>query len=354
MKKIFLIIGLISFFSVFSQQVINSGNLIKAGLSDGSKLVEAYIKPINKAIVYGLSDVTYTKIKKDQKRSLMLSVKLAYISIPDDDLTFDVRKIGLEYFEPESPDKTMAQTIFGDSLKYITLVSKDKDLFGNPLIKFNTPGGGESSAMPLPFAGLTYRLPYTNLSVNLIPYIQIPDSDLRIGMIGAGVQQDLAMFMKSLQDKPLGISLQAGAAYLFGNAPLQVIPGGIISPVTITGNPTGPYDNQEVNIDYTSINLGVYADYMFDKFTFFAGTSINTGTSNIKVSGRYPIYTADPTGLGSVVVEDVDDPLDISNSFTRVKFEVGARADFDRFFIQLNYNMADYGGFGINAGYKMF
>ncbi len=355
MKKIFFILTISINLSMFSQELLNSGNLINAGIEDGAKLVEAYIEPINKAIVFGLSDVTYTKIKREDDKRLLLSVKMAYVSVPEEDLTFDVRKIGLRYFEPENPDKVMAQSVFGDSLKYITLVSKDKDLLGRPLISFDTPGGGQTKALPLPFIGATYRLKHTNLSFNLIPYISIPGSDLKIGMLGVSVQQDLAMFIESMQDKPLGISLQGGGAFLFGNAALDVVPGGIVSPVTITGNPTGPYDNQEVNISYSSFNFAAYVDYTIkEKFTFFAGGGVNTGTANIDVTGRYPVYTTDPSGFGSVVAEDIDDPLSISSSFSRLKFEIGARADFNRFFLQINYNMANYGGLGMQLGYKMF
>ena len=355
MKKIVLVLALSISFSVFSQQVINSGSLIKLGEDEGAKLIEAYVTPINKAIVYGLSDVTYTKIKKDQKRRLLLSLKMAYVMVPESDLTFDVTKIGLKYFEPEDPNKTIAQSIFGDSLKYITLVSKEKNLSGEPLIKFNTPGGGQSDALPLPFAGATYRLKYTNLSVNFIPYISVPDSDLKIGMFGLSLQQDLAMFIKALQDKPLGISIQGGGAALYGGASLDVTPGGVTLPVTVSGSQAGPYDDQRVNIYYLSFNVGAYVDYTLkNRITFFAGYGLNTGKSRIQVSGRYPIYKSDPLNTTSVVAEDVVDPLDISNSFSRTKIEFGARVDFDRYYIQVNYNMADYGGLGINLGYKMF
>jgi len=354
MKKIFVLLFWLVVSGIYAQDLLNTGALIQGGVEDGNKLVEAYVKPLNKAIVFGLSNVTYTKIKKDHKHRLLLSVKLAYVGIPKEDQTFDVSKLNLQHFKPKDADKIMAQTVFGDSLQSITLVSKEEDLLGRPLIEFNTPTGSQKTGMPLPYLEVTYRLKYTNLSFNAIPYINIPDSDLKVGMLGVGVQQDLAMFVKSLQDIPFDISIQASGAYLFGHSDLDIQPGGITSPVTITGSTPGPYDNQEININYTSFNLGAYVNYdLTEHFSVFAGAGFNAGSSNIKVTGTYPVYIAGPIGLGSVVADDVHDPLDISNTFSREKFEIGARGDWNRFFVQLNYNMASYGGFGLNLGYKM-
>jgi len=354
MKKIFVLLLLLVVPGIYAQDLLNTGALIQGGVEDGNKLVEAYVKPLNKAIVFGLSDVTYTKIKKDQKHRLLLSVKLAYVGIPQEDLSYDVTKLDLKHFEPKDADKIMAQTVFGDSLQSITLVSKEKDLLGRPLIEFNTPTGSQKSGMPLPFLSATFRLKYTNLSFNAIPYINIPDSDFKVGMLGVGVQQDLAMFVKSLQDIPFGISIQASGAFLYGHSDLDIQPGGITSPVTINGSTPGPYDNQEISINYTSINLGAYVDYdLTEHFSVFAGAGFNAGSSNIKVTGTYPVYTTDPTGFLSVDVDDVHDPLDISNTFSREKFELGVRGDWNRFFVQLNYNMSTYGGIGLNLGYKL-
>jgi len=355
MKNLFLFILFVFInISLQAQNLIDTGALIQGGVEDGSKLVEAYVKPLNKAIVFGLSDVTYAQIKGDRKGKLLLSLKLAYINIPTDELQYDVTKLKLQHFEAKDPNNVMAQTVFGDSLKVVTLVSKEKDLLGRPLIEFDTPGGSQKSAMPLPFLGATYRLKYTNLSVDFIPYIPIPNSDFKIGMFGAGVQQDLAMFISGLKDKSYGIDVQANASYLYGHSDLDIRPGGIYSPISITGSTTGPYDNQEINIAYTAINFALYGHYdLSEALSIYGGSGLNFGSSHIEVNGTYPVYTADPTGTGSVVADDVYDPLQLDNSFDRIKLEVGVRGEWKRFYLQAGYVMADYGGLAFNLGYKM-
>ncbi len=355
MKKSILLLVL-TFISLhtFAQDLINTGTLIQGGVEDGSKLVEAYVKPLNKAIVYGLSNDTYTKIKKEQSRHLLLSIKLGFTAIPGKDWDFDVTKLDLKHFEPKNPDQIRAQTVFGDSLKSITLVSKEKDLLGRPLIEFDTPKGSQKSIMPLPYISGTYRFKYTNLTFNLIPYINIPDSSFKVGMFGAAAQQDLALFISSLQDKSYSISLQGGAAYLYGHSDLDIKPGKIYSPINISGHQVGPYDNQEINIAYLSLSFNAYFSYDLNQhISVFGGAGINMGSSHIMVQGNYPVYVADPTGTGAVVAQDVKDPLDINNNFNREKLEFGVRGDWNHFFIQAGYNAATYGGLSFNLGYKM-
>ncbi len=357
MKRIiFISILLWQAMNIQAQQLVNSGSLIQGGLDDGEKLLHAYVTPINKAIVFGLSDVTYTKIRHEQKRRLLLSIKLAYVGVPKGDFEYNVSRLGLEHIEAKDPNKVIAQTVFGDSLKSIQLVSKDTDLLGRPLFEFSTPKGGGKSALPLPYVGVTYRTKYSNLSLNAIPYVQVPTSDMMVGMLGLSLQQDLGFFIKALRDKPFSLSVQASLSGLYGNSQLDVKPNAVTVPFAVlTGHTTGPYDDQEINIFYTSINVGGYADYTIGKhFTIFAGSSYNMGMSRILVQGTYPIYTKDPSGYGAVVGEDIKDPIDMEDNFSRMKFELGARADWDRFFLQLNYNIADYGGVGLNLGYKMF
>ena len=350
-----LVVTILMLANLKAQSLINTGNLIQGGLDDGAKLVRAYAEPINKAIVFGMANGTYTKIEKQANHRLLLGLKLANVAIPSEDMSFDVSKLGLEHLEAKDPNKTITRTILGDSLNTITLVSKNKDILGRPLFEFNTLDGSRSDAMPLPMLNAAYRMDNTTISVDIIPHVKIPETNLFINMVGVHVQQDAASFIKSLADQPFAVSLQLGYSMLAGKAALAVKPDGVYSPITITGSTTGPYDNQELNILYTNLDLGAFADYTFsEKYTLYGGLNYNLGSSRIKLDGRYPIYTSDPTGFGSVVGEDVDNPLNITDNYTRVKLEIGAQVNWERAYLQLDYTLAQYGGLGFRLGYKLF
>ncbi len=355
-KRTFLFVFLFPLFTAFSQQVGGSGNFIQGGVEDGEKLIHAYITPINKTIVFGLSNTSYTKNRyREDQAKLLISLQLAYVNIPEEDKTYDISQLQLQYLEAKDPDQSIAQTVFGDSLKSVVIATKKKDIFGRRLFEFNTPTGGQANAIPLPHIGLTYRMKKTNLDFGLIPYVKIPDSDLKLGMLRAGFQQNLTAFIESLQESPLGLNLQASAGIFYAHTPLNVKPEGFFIPISpITGSHTGPYDNQELNIFYTSFQLSFYVNYtLFDTIDLFAGAGYNMGNSRILLSGKYPVYVADPTGSASLVADDVVDPLDMEDAFSRIKYDMGARFDFSKFYLQLNYNMTTYGGVSAGFGYKL-
>ncbi len=354
-KHIVFVLLFLSYHLISGQILTHSGEMIKAGLEDGPKLVNAYLTPLNKVIIFGLSDVSYSRPKKNSSTRLLLSAKMAYVIVPEKDLTFDVTQIGLTHFVPENPHEVMAQTILGDSLRHITLVSKEKNLMGKPLIKFKTPGGKQYPSMLLPFLGITYRFSSANLIFNFIPYVPLPTTGMKVGMAGIYYQQDMSGIIHSLKGKRLGMSMQIGGAFFYGHSHLEVKPGGISTPVTITGNATGPYDNQNLNAYYMSLYAGMYLDYSLgEKFTLFVGSGTNYGYSRIMLTGRYPIYISDPMGFGSVVAKDVDDPLDITGNYFRYKIEAGGRLEFEKFYLQLVYNAGPYGGGGLSLGYIFY
>ena len=86
----------------------------------------------------------------------------------------------------------------------------------------------------------------------------------------------------------------------------------------------------------------------------FGGIGFVGGQSSLKLVGKYPIYTSDPTGSVSVVAEDVEDPLDIQDTYSQPFAEAGIRGDWKHFYVQLQGNLGIYSGGGLTVGYKIF
>ena len=85
-------------------------------------------------------------------------------------------------------------------------------------------------------------------------------------------------------------------------------------------------------------------------FTFFGGVGFNVANSNYKMLGNFPIYVTNSNSTLSLNIEDVVDPIDTSSQYNRLKAEFGFRVDYNRYYIQMNYTKADYGGIGLNLG----
>jgi hypothetical protein len=189
--------------------------------------------------------------------------------------------------------------------------------------------------------------------VGFIPWITIPKSDVRVVLYSLSIQQDLAMFLPFLREKPLSVSVLGGYYHFYAHANLDVQPQDVAFTMPFTNNATGPYDNQEVKIDYNSVFVSGAVSYNIKNFTFYGLIGYNTGTSHVQVLGNYPVYVADPTGLGKMTLEDVVDPMDETGAYARMKFAGGIQFDLLKsFYVQANYTFANYGGFGAVVGFR--
>ncbi len=366
-KVVFFLFGIIAVTLVKSQYLYNSADLIQGGVDDGVKLINAYILPLNRAMMTGMNNTAYTRIHHyDDNKHFNISVRTSFVSIPKADQSFDVKNLNLQNVHPEDPNHTISQTVFGDSLSTITLVSNQTtyDTTQNqfplpptieekPLFKLNTLAGSGYQIMPIPYFNAAYRIKYTNFSVGFIPWITIPKSDVRVVLYSLSIQQDLAMFLPFLRQKPVSISLLGGYYYFYAHANLNVQPDDVVFTMPFTNHGTGPYDNQEVKINYNSIFMSGIVSYNIKNFTFFGLIGYNTGTSHVQILGNYPVYVKDPSGTGSLNLEDVTDPMNATGSYARMKFSTGFQFDFLKsFYVQANYTFANYGGFGGVVGFR--
>jgi len=368
MKKIILL-SLLAFvvLSGKSQYLMKSGDFIQGGVGDGVKLINAYILPMNRAMMTGINNTAYTRINYfDDNKHFNLSVRTSFVSIPKADQTFNVNDLNLQKVHPEDPNKVISQTVFGDSLSHITLVSNQTtyDTTQNPfpmpptikktpLFKINTLAGSGYQIMPIPYFNAGYRIKYTNFSLGFIPWITIPKSDVRVVLYSLSLQQNLAWFIKGLQDKPLSIHVLGGYYHFYAHTNLDVQPQDVAYTMSFTNHAKGPYDNQEVKITYNSLFVSSIVSYTIKNFTFFGLAGYNFGNSHVQVLGNYPVYVTNKSGTGSMTLEDITDPMDETDTYDRVKFAAGFQFDFLKmFYLQANYTMANYGGFGAIVGFR--
>ncbi len=370
MKKLILISG-ISFFivgNIFSQALTSTGKLLQGGIDDGVKMVNAYILPLNRALDVGMDNANFNTLYNGDGKRFSFSLNAALINIPTEDQTFDVNQLGLNEIAA-APGNSIAQTVFG-AKDSIPLYSRDsipdtsiipgggggfpfKSLNGIDsvsIFSFTSIAGSEIHSLPLAYLSFTYKFNFGNLSAQILPYYS---GTTTLVSWGINWQQNISMFIPSLKDKSVKISSTIAYNNLYLQSKLDVQPDNVVFPYTITGEATGPYNNQELKMNYSSISVGFSSTYTLNKFTFWGSLGYNYGFSNIKVLGRYPIYSSDPTGTASVSVTDIDDPMDENGHYSRFKASIGARFDINRYYIQANYTIASYGGLGMAIGVRL-
>jgi len=388
MRKINIILSFV-FLSIFSQAQVDlthTGSLIQGGVRDGVKLVTAYITPLNRSLMVGMNNTEYTPLWFKDERRFSISLRTSIISIPDVDKIFNVNDLHLEKItiDPNDPASPWAQTIFGDTT-VITLVSRDSTLdtdgiipggndddggsddgdgggglpFGRnvklngidsiPVFTLHSIPGSGIGMMPIPYLNFSYKLNFGTISAGVLPYI----SDSLTAILGSiNWTQGLTSLIPSLRDKPFQLSIMAGYYHFYVKALMDIKPEGVTVPYSLSGETTGPYDTQRLFINFSSFYTSLYTSYRIKKLTLWAGVGYNMGFSRIQIVGNYPVYASDPTGTSSVVAEDVTDPMDESDSYARAKADFGIRFDLKRYYLQANYTLASYGGFGTTIGIR--
>ena len=387
MKKIlsFVLLSLTISFG-YAQKLGGATDLINKNIPDGVKLVNAYITPFNRAMMVGMNNSEFVRLRYDDDamKHFSFSIRTSIIVIPEADKTFDVDKIGLENFHAADPNNSIAQTVFGDSTSRILVVSNDsvivledndspigggggddggsggfpfKRLLGLspvdtvPAISFNTPPGSGYGIMPLPYLNFNYHLKYAAASVSGIPWIKLPNSDVNMSLISMMWHQDIAMFLPFLRKSPLAVSVTGGLYHFYAHTQLNLQPDATVT-VKVTDEETGPYDNQEIKINYNSVFVSSYASYNISHFSIYAGIGYNSGTSHIQVLGNYPVYFREDKTGAVVQDKDVIDPMDTEDAYSRIRYTGGVQYDLGGFYTQLNYSYGNYGGVGFVVGYR--
>ena len=357
MKKLFyalvLLIGIAG--KIDAQTMVHTGDMFQGGVNDGVKLVEYYIKPVNKAIISGINNTEYNNMRlyEDDKKRFSVSLRLSTIIIPEEDTKFRVDTMEFETIKVDSGQ--YAQTVFGDTIGSVVFVSKDSTLdttgtFPNwsitwkPVFRFNSPPGSGYRIMPIPYLQAGYNFGFGYLSVNLVPATPALGSDMSLLLFGVAWQQDLLPFIK---DKPFGLSAVAGFNTIKAWAHLHVEPD-----ANLVNFDKSDYDDQYIKVNYLNLYVSLYATYyLSEKISFYGGAGYTSGKSNISVLGTYPVYEKDPTGQVSVTVKNIKDPMENSEvTYNRMKFVLGTNVNLGSWYLQGNYTFADYAGMGFVLG----
>ena len=374
MKKYIFLIGIFLSYCNFisAQNLVNTGKLLQGGVDDGVKMVNAYITPLNRSIMVGMNNANFNTLYNDEnKKRFSVSLTATFISIPKEDQTFDINALGLENIAAE-PGNSMAQTVFGDS-STITLYSRDSipdksqipggdggggGFFNNRNINidsvasfsFNSISGSDIHMLPLASINLSYKFNFGNVSAQILPYFS---NKRTIFSWGVHWRQDLSLIIPPLKDKKIKLTAGAGYYHFYLRNQLEVKPEDVTVPYGLDGEPAGPYDNQELKMNYSSFYVDGNIIYTIKNFTIWGGVGYNMGFSNVKILGTYPIYGSDPSGNASVTLTDIEDPMDESDSYSKLKETFGLRYDLETLYIQANYTIGGYGGLGVAIGIKI-
>ncbi|MGQ9799926.1 MAG: DUF6588 family protein, partial [Ignavibacterium sp.] len=110
MKKELFLIFFLAILHTANSQVISSTEIIKSGVNDANKILNAYLKPLEKELCSASGSGFINEINTDNKPKFSINIIMIGSISPKKDRTYDVNNLNLENIKPSDENKTVAQT----------------------------------------------------------------------------------------------------------------------------------------------------------------------------------------------------------------------------------------------------
>jgi len=361
MKTILLLSFIFYFSNIISAQILSSTNTVKASINDAKLLTKAYLTPFERGISSTGSNgfVSFSNIKK--KISFNVSINFTGAITPKDERTYDVNRLGLQEIKASNPNNSIAQSFSGNESTiqletietYSTLESSDgfwsqPILVKKPIVTFNSPAGTNFSFVAMPFINAGIYTYGTHINIRILPKLHLANNQADVFSIGGNIQHNLKQFIKSLHDFPVEFSFLIGLQKTYLNYYLDVKPDETRYEIKLQNN--GPYDNQVLKINTTSIPIQLIVSKNYKGFDVYASIGYNITNSNVALIGRYPVYYTDPTNTMQILIEDIVDPFKYDQTHNEFRIDIGLQYQLRIFKVFTNYTLAKYNAFNFGLG----
>jgi hypothetical protein len=355
MKKYLIAIFVIISGLNLKAQVIQSIDAVKGSISDAEKLTRAYVTPLERGFGSLGSNgwINFNNSGKNKTFTFDIGVEFMLGITPEVDRTYDINELELTELKASNPNETIAQTVSGD-VESIWLETKDtyktptssfpftKD---SPVYKFQTAEGSgyPLTALPLLTGGVSAY--GAHISARWLPKITLSDVKANFTSYGGGIQINTFEFLHTFFnfiEKPLGIEISFLSAYQITelNYNPMIVPDTAQIGISLEDN--GPYDNQNFMIKTYSMPMQVVASKKWKVFTFYGGFGYNLTSSEVALTGNFPVYASDPSNTMQVIVEDIENPFAYTQEHNEFRFDLGLVFQYGIIKMRTNYTFAKY------------
>ncbi|AUC86404.1 hypothetical protein CW731_14435 [Polaribacter sp. ALD11] len=291
--------------------------------NDRGKLINAYISPAMKGLIYGMNNGWYHTAKVHKPFGFDISIGLNASLVPEEDEMFTLS--GLSSINTGS---ITAATVAGsEDITPSTVVNyNDPD---NPLINYNTtfdaPGGVKESlplsAVPTPAVQLNVGLPAKfEVSLRFVP--KVGSDDVKGDLFGIGLKKEITDWFGPIGKTPLHVSLLA--AYTTMNVDYN-----------ITDNGDVDVTNGLAEFKLNSYTVQAIASLNFPIINLYGGVGYGSGNSTLKMLGKYELNYAGQK-------REVNDPINSKFDASGFRSTIGARLSLGFFKIFGSYTLQEY------------
>ena len=352
-KKIFLILIFGIFATSTFAQFDDIANFMQGGTNDAQKLFQAYLTPYANILGTDLNGGWYNSAKPHSKLGFDITLTTSMAFAPVADKEFDINGLNLESLTLAAGESNMTPTAAGkrDDGSRLEYNYTDPDFGTFKLADFKMPKGTGIGAFPLPMVkagvGLFYK---TEIMARYMPTVKLGDASM--GLWGVGVKHSLKQWIPFLKALPIwNLSVMGGYTKLSTNADISFQPSIYGNDVTVVT--TQSFDNQKLDLTFTSYTANLVASANLPIICVYAGVGISSTSTDLQLKGNYPILAVETDltnpNRGKKVIRDsevIKDPIDMSidnvEGATLPRYNIGARLKFAVVTFHVDYTYANY------------
>ena len=333
-------------------QIDNIGDLLRGGVEDANLLVNEYLRPVGNGFGVDLNNGWYSTARTHKFLGFNITVMGTAAIAPTSDETFDLNNLGLRNIRPLNPNDSLTPTAVGpdeDGPEVEIFVSDPFLPNGEVVIDtLRMPRGVGFRYVPSPMIQAAVGvLPNTEVMLRFIPEVEVSDDFGKVKMFGLGVKHNLGDFLGGLL--PVDLAVMAAFTTFQAQTNLDLEPE---AGLTQTG---ANYDNQEVEIEATSVTFNIIVSKKFGVLTFFGSVGIESADVNLKLKGTYPVTLIDDdpgsSTFGDPAIEDFEDPIKLSfKNPNDTRANVGVQLHLAFLAIHGSYTFAKYPGVNVGVG----
>ena len=320
MKKFTLL--LFSVFAITFSTKAQDGfeGYLLASDQDRGKLIEAYINPAMKGLIYSMNSGWYHTAKVHKSFGFDITIGLNASLVPEEDEIFTLS--GLNSINAGS---ITAATVAGseDNTPLTTVNFTENNI--NYTTTFDAPGGVKESlplsAVPAPAIQVNLGLPGKfEVGLRLVP--KVGSENVKGDVFGMSLKKEITSWFGPLDKLPLHVALMGSFTNM--NVDYDIQNSGNID----TNNGTAEFK-------LNSYNFQALASLNFPIINIYGGFGYGSGTSTLKILGDYDLNYVGQT-------RTISDPIDSEFNASGFRTTAGLRLSLGFFKIFGSYTLQEY------------
>lgn len=302
-----------------------------ADSNDRSKLIEAYINPAMKGLIYGMNNGWYHTAKVHKPFGFDIAIGLNASFVPEEDEMFSLS--GLTSVNTGS---ITAATVAGsENFSPLTTVNfvENGTTYSTT---FNAPGGVKESlplsAVPAPAVQISLGLPAKfEVSLRLVP--KVGSDNVKGGLFGVGLKKEITSWFGPMDKTPLHVSLLA--AYTSMNVDYNIESNGDIS-----------VQNGLAEFKLNAYTVQAIASLNFPIINLYGGFGYGSGSSTLNMLGDYTLAYGP-------LSRTISDPLTSEFDASGFRTTAGLRLSLGFFKIFGSYTLQEYNTANLGVAFSI-